>query len=105
MLPRVATVTCTCCILPPLLTVAVSLYVSINHHPPPPLQVGDLIPALKGRLADTNKNTVAQALTLLAALAKAMGRPFAREARPILGNAVKCICDSKPYVSDTACWT
>jgi hypothetical protein len=63
------------------------------------LQVGDLMTALKARFQDANRNTGAQALMLLATLAKAMGRPIAREARPLLGPAVKCICDSKNNVS------
>jgi hypothetical protein len=58
-----------------------------------------LLPALKNRFGDTNRNLGAQALLLLASLAKAMGKPIAREARPILGNAVACLCDSKNNVS------
>lgn len=57
------------------------------------------MPALKGRFQDANRNLGAQALLLMASLAKAMGRPVAREARPVLGPAVKCICDSKNVVS------
>ena len=57
------------------------------------------MPALKARFQDANRNTGAQALLLLASLARAMGRPIVREARPILGPAVKCLCDSKPNVS------
>ncbi|WIA20537.1 hypothetical protein OEZ85_004931 [Tetradesmus obliquus] len=86
--------------------------------------VGDLMPALKGRFNDSNKNLIALALTLLpccccrrccccccsnknlialaltllAKLAKAMGRGIAREARPVLGPALRCLCDSKPFV-------
>jgi hypothetical protein len=56
------------------------------------------MPALKGRFTDTNKNLAAQALGVLASVARAMGRPIAREARPILGPAVRCICDSKANV-------
>lgn len=56
------------------------------------------MPALKGRLSDSNKNLVAQTLSLLGKLAKAMGRAIAREARPVLGPAVRCICDSKHTV-------
>lgn len=63
------------------------------------LQVGDLMPALKGRFQDANRNLGAQALLVVASLARAMGRPIAREARPVLGPAVKCICDSKHNVS------
>lgn len=62
-------------------------------------QVGDLMPALKARFQDANRNLGAQALLLLASLARAMGRPIAREARPILGPAVKCMCDAKTQVS------
>lgn len=64
-----------------------------------PLQVGDLMPAIKARFQDANRNLGAQALLLVASLARAMGRPIAREARPVLGPAVKCICDSKNFVS------
>eukprot|EP00775_Hariotina_reticulata_P007310 gene7310-7523_t len=60
--------------------------------------VGDLMPALKGRLTDSNKNLIAQTLSLIGKLAKAMGRAIAREARPVLGPALRCICDSKPNV-------
>jgi hypothetical protein len=63
------------------------------------LQVGDLMPALKGRFNDSNKNLIALVLALLAKLAKAMGRAIVREARPVLGPALRCLCDSKPFVS------
>jgi cytoskeleton-associated protein 5 len=62
------------------------------------LQVGDLMPALKQRMTDSNKNLVIQALQLLGKLAKAMGRPIAREARGVLGPAIKCLTDPKPMV-------
>jgi hypothetical protein len=58
-----------------------------------------MMPALKGRLTDSNKNLVAQTLSLIGKLAKAMGRAINREARPVLGPALRCICDSKPNVS------
>lgn len=56
------------------------------------------MPALKSRLIDSNKNLIAAALQLLGKLAKAMGRAIAREARPVLSPAVRCICDSKANV-------
>jgi hypothetical protein len=62
-------------------------------------QIGDLMPALKGRFNDSNKNLIALALSLLAKLAKAMGRAIVREARPVMGPALRCLCDSKPFVS------
>ncbi|KAF6262791.1 armadillo-type protein [Scenedesmus sp. NREL 46B-D3] len=60
--------------------------------------VGDLMPALKGRFNDSNKNLIAVALSLLAKLARAMGRAIVREARPVLGPALRCLCDSKSFV-------
>jgi hypothetical protein len=39
------------------------------------------------------------ALLLLAKLTKAMGRAIVREARPVMGPALRCLCDSKPFVS------
>lgn len=53
---------------------------------------------LKGRLSDTNKNLVIQTLALMGKLARAMGRPINREARPLLGPALKCLQDPKPTV-------
>lgn len=61
------------------------------------------MPALKGRLSDSNKNLIAQALSVLGKLASAMGRAIAREARPVLAPAVRCICDSKANVSAQLC--
>jgi hypothetical protein len=60
------------------------------------------MPALKGRFNDSNKNLIALALQLLAKLAKAMGRAIVRESRPVMGPALRCLCDSKSFVSGTA---
>ena len=63
------------------------------------LQVGDLMTGLKQRMTDSNKNLVIQALQLVGKLAKAMGRPIAREARGVLGPSLRCLTDPKPMVS------
>ena len=61
---------------------------------------GDLLPALKPRFGDTNRNLAAHAVQTCARLVHAMGPPFAHAGRilvvPILSNAG----DAKPVVRD-----
>lgn len=54
--------------------------------------------ALKQRLADSNKNLQAQALGLVARLARATGRAIDRCARPLLGPALRNLSDNKATV-------
>ncbi|GLC42611.1 hypothetical protein PLESTB_001118900 [Pleodorina starrii] len=61
-------------------------------------QTGDLLPELKKRMADSNKNLTTQALTVLGRVAKAMGRAIDRQGRPLLAPAVKNITDQKQTV-------
>ncbi|KAG2440105.1 hypothetical protein HXX76_004219 [Chlamydomonas incerta] len=61
-------------------------------------QTGDLLPELKKRLADSNKNLTTQALTVLGRIARAMGRAIDRNAKPLLAPAVKNITDQKQTV-------
>eukprot|EP00198_Chlamydomonas_reinhardtii_P006227 XP_001695563.1 microtubule associated protein [Chlamydomonas reinhardtii] len=61
-------------------------------------QTGELLPELKKRLADSNKNLTTQALTVLGRIAKAMGRAIDRNAKPLLAPAVKNITDQKQTV-------
>ncbi|GAX77872.1 hypothetical protein CEUSTIGMA_g5314.t1 [Chlamydomonas eustigma] len=61
-------------------------------------KLGDLVSALKPRLADSNKNLTAQALQLLAKLAGAMGKPIDKAARSLLEPALKNISDQKAQV-------
>ena len=49
--------------------------------------LGDLPGALKGRLADTNKNLVVTTLNILASIATAMG-PAVKKYLPVLGSAI-----------------
>ncbi|GIL58886.1 hypothetical protein Vafri_13702 [Volvox africanus] len=61
-------------------------------------QTGDLLPELKKRMADSNKNLTTQALTVLGRIAKAMGRAIDRQGRPLLAPAIKNITDQKQTV-------
>lgn len=60
--------------------------------------VGDLLPALKGRMADSNRNLAAKTLCLLGDIAAAMGPPFDKQARPLLAPALANLSDSKKQV-------
>ena len=50
---------------------------------------GDLLPALKARLVDTNKNLAALALQILGVMAAAMGKPFGKEYKHLLPAVLK----------------
>lgn len=77
-------------------------------HPPtstPPfryIQLGDLVPALKLRLSDSNKNLVIQALGLIAKLAKALSKGVDRACRVLLQPALKNLSDLKPMVGGSS---
>ena len=60
--------------------------------------VGDLFPALKGRLSDANKNLIAQALKIFSKLAAAMGKAIERQGKGILEPALSALSDAKPVV-------
>jgi len=53
---------------------------------------GDVINALKLRLADSNKNLVVLALQILGIMATAMGKPFQKEYKTILTPVLKSTC-------------
>jgi len=63
-----------------------------------PAGLAELAPVLRQRFADTNRNLAAQALQTLGRLARASGRPGARELRPALAPALRCLGDAKPQV-------
>lgn len=60
--------------------------------------VGDLFPALKGRLSDANKNLIAQAIKVLSKIAIAMGKPIERQGKSIIEPALMSLSDAKPVV-------
>ncbi|KAJ1982689.1 hypothetical protein H4R34_001626 [Dimargaris verticillata] len=64
--------------------------------------VGELWGGLKGRLADANKNLISVAAELVASIASAMGPPFEKQGRLILGPLVLVLADKKPHIRQTA---
>ena len=52
-------------------------------------------PAPQGRMTDSNRNLAAKVLVLLGDIARAMGPPFDRAARPVLFPAVANLSDNK----------
>ncbi len=68
---------------------------------------GDLWPALKARLKDSNKNLATQTLGLLAKLAIACGPPVEKYAKVVFPNMLALISDNKKAVRDAvlACLT
>lgn len=61
---------------------------------------GDLWPALKARLKDSNKNLATQVLVLLAKLAHACGSACERHAKTVMPNMLGLISDNKKTVRD-----
>ncbi|KAJ1977911.1 hypothetical protein H4R35_002106, partial [Dimargaris xerosporica] len=64
--------------------------------------VGELWGGLKGRLADANKNLISMAAELVASIASAMGPPFEKQGRLILGPLVQVLADKKPHIRQAA---
>lgn len=62
------------------------------------IQVGELFSGLKARMADSNKNLVVQALSLVGKLAKAMGKGINRSGSIVLAPALKNLSDNKHNV-------
>jgi cytoskeleton-associated protein 5 len=63
-----------------------------------PAGLAELAPVLRQRFADTNRNLAAQALQALGRVARAAGRAGARDLRPALAPALRCLADAKPQV-------
>jgi len=64
--------------------------------------MADLFQALKGPLADSNKNLIAQACLVVGALATAIGPDVEKVGKGILTNVTKCLADSKKNVREAA---
>ncbi|KAK9693990.1 hypothetical protein K7432_013644 [Basidiobolus ranarum] len=58
----------------------------------------DLPGALKGRLADSNKNLMIMTLETLSIMAIAMGHPFEKSCRIVLPSVLGCLSDNKAHV-------
>lgn len=61
---------------------------------------GDLWPALKARLKDSNKNLATQTLLVLAKIAQASGQPVEKYAKTVMPNMLALISDNKKTVRD-----
>ncbi|KAI0221669.1 hypothetical protein L0F63_000494 [Massospora cicadina] len=57
--------------------------------------LGELLPALKARLEDKNLNLVVAALDLLGTVAEAVGKPYEKLGRPMVGPICSCINNPK----------
>jgi len=62
--------------------------------------VGDLMPALRARLADTNKNLIVAALSTLGLLSRAMGPGIDKHTKLILPDGLKNVNDNKKTVRE-----
>lgn len=63
---------------------------------------GELIPALKARLGDSNKNLVIQTLEISAILASSTGSAFERTAKILIPGVASCLNDNKAQVRQAA---
>jgi cytoskeleton-associated protein 5 len=53
---------------------------------------------MQGRLADSNRNLAAKALTVVGDIARAMGPTFDKQGRMLLGPALANLSDNKKQV-------
>ncbi|KAJ3032355.1 Microtubule-associated protein, microtubule dynamics during spindle orientation, partial [Rhizophlyctis rosea] len=62
----------------------------------------ELMPALKGRLNDSNRNLAINAVELCGILATAMGKPFEKQVRTVIGPMTSLLADQKAHVRGAA---
>jgi cytoskeleton-associated protein 5 len=78
-----------------------NLIKSAGNRIQPDIPAADLFSALRGRMADTNRNLAARTLLLIGKLAEAIGQPFDKLAsRPVLIPALSTLSDNKKQVRD-----
>nr|KYP53049.1 Cytoskeleton-associated protein 5 [Cajanus cajan] len=63
---------------------------------------GELFGALRGRLADSNKNIVMATLTTIGNVASAMGQAVEKSSKGILSDILKCLGDNKKHMRECA---
>ncbi|KAL2324840.1 hypothetical protein Fmac_023898 [Flemingia macrophylla] len=63
---------------------------------------GELFGALRGRLADSNKNIVMATLTTIGNVAAAMGQAVEKSSKGILADVLKCLGDNKKHMRECA---
>ena len=67
--------------------------------------LGGLMPALKARLSDSNKNLVVNVLELLGLIATSMGPSIEKHMKSIIPAMFTCFADTKKNIRDsTAAW-
>ncbi|CAG8439476.1 8530_t:CDS:10 [Diversispora eburnea] len=64
--------------------------------------LGDFVPILKARLADNNKNIQMMALDICGKFANAMGKPFERHVKILIGPVIAVLTDQKATVRGSA---
>lgn len=62
----------------------------------------ELIPALKARLSDSNKNLAMSAVEIAGNLALAVGKPFEKHAKVLIGPMTSLLADQKAHVRGAA---
>ncbi|GAB2298703.1 Protein MICROTUBULE ORGANIZATION 1, variant 2 [Dionaea muscipula] len=65
-----------------------------------PTGTGELFGALRGRLYDSNKKLVMEALCTIGSLASAMGPPVEKLSKGILSEVLKCLGDNKKQMRE-----
>lgn len=70
-----------------------------------PTGTGELFGALRGRLYDSNKKLVMEALSTIGAVASAMGPAVEKASKGILSDVLKCLGDNKKQMRECALTT
>ncbi|GAB2232981.1 hypothetical protein Droror1_Dr00002194 [Drosera rotundifolia] len=65
-----------------------------------PSGTGELFGALRGRLYDSNKKLVMEALSTIGSVASAMGSPVEKLSKGILSDVLKCLGDNKKQMRE-----
>eukprot|EP01117_Protostelium_nocturnum_P010147 TRINITY_DN3620_c0_g1_i2.p1 TRINITY_DN3620_c0_g1~~TRINITY_DN3620_c0_g1_i2.p1 ORF type:complete len:2002 (+),score=827.22 TRINITY_DN3620_c0_g1_i2:52-6057(+) len=64
--------------------------------------LGGLIPAMKGRVSDSNKNLAVYAMEVLGLIATSMGQPIEKQSKAIIPSVLTNFTDNKKNVRDAA---
>ncbi|KAL3851295.1 hypothetical protein ACJIZ3_013177 [Penstemon smallii] len=65
-----------------------------------PAGTGELFGALRSRLHDSNKNLIMATLSIIGALASAMGQAVEKSSKGILSDILKCLGDNKKHMRE-----
>ncbi|KMT04298.1 hypothetical protein BVRB_8g183730 [Beta vulgaris subsp. vulgaris] len=70
-----------------------------------PIGTGELFGCLRGRLCDSNKKLVMEALSTIGSVASAMGLAVEKASKGILSDVLKCLGDNKKHMRECALTT